>query len=134
MATSKMEQAERKLDQVAAMLNAQELAELSGGFALEVYSKAMNESRVEIAEAVEAQFLRRTGRSTYRGESPDQCIIDLLTEQPEVGKDGEVIPPFITDEKLRALGVDFATDGVSDEFRAGIRFALLLVGNTEYEA
>jgi hypothetical protein len=132
--TSKLDKASEKMDQIIAMLGAQDLAELAGGLAHDVYLKAIDESRVEVAKAVEDQFLSTRKRDTYQGASPDQCIIDLLTEQPEIDKKtGAEIPPFITDPKLRELGTDFALDGVSDEFRQGIRFALLLVGNTDYD-
>jgi hypothetical protein len=131
--TSKMERAEKKLTEVVALLGAQELAEVSGGFAHDVYRKAVDETRVDAAGSIEAHFIQRTDRSMYRGESPDQCIIDMLTEQAETAEDGTVTEPLITDPALRQLGVDFGQDGVSDDFRQGIRFALMCLGSLDYD-
>jgi hypothetical protein len=130
---SKMEKAEKKVQEIVALLGAQELAEISGGFAEDVYRKAVDETRIEAAGSVEAHFLNTTNRTMYRGETPDRCIIDMLTEQPEVQKDGTVIEPLVTDPKLRQLGTDFGLDGVSDDFRQGMKFALMLVGSLDYD-
>lgn len=131
--TSKMERAEKKSQEIIELLGAQELAEISGGFAHDVYRKAIDETRVDAATAVEAHFLRTTNRGTYAGQTPDHCIIQMLTEEPETAKDGTVIEPLVTDEKLRQLGVDFGLDGVSDDFRQGIKFAALMIGSLDYD-
>ncbi|MFC0437674.1 hypothetical protein [Kutzneria buriramensis] len=131
--TSKLEQASKKMDQIIAMLGAQDLAEIAGGLAHDVYLKAVDETRVEVAKGVEAHMLSTKDRGMYNGESPDYCIVQMLTEEPTTEKDGTVTPPLVTDEKLRELGKDFALDGVDDVFRQGMKFALLLVGSLDYD-
>lgn len=86
-------------------------------------SLTIRETRTDIADGIKAQFLgsRRVSRTTFRGASPDDCILEALAD------------PTFQDTPLQALHERFSNDGVSDDFRAGIAFALRLVADQDYE-
>jgi hypothetical protein len=129
---------EAAIDKGLARMSLSDISDWVGNLIAEqltaVARRSEQDTRRDVAQAIKAQFLSTTNRATYLGKSPDHCIIEVLTEEPMVDKDnGKTVQPLVQDAKMRQLGVDFGQDGVSEDFRAGIRFALLLVGDLDYE-
>src|SRR5689334_20918608 len=79
----------------------------------EIERAAITETRKFVSKAVEAQFLQPTGRRTYGGKTPDESIVEMLREAPL-----NEIP------RLQQALERFETGEVSEDFRAGILFAV----------
>ena len=76
----------------------------------------VREVRTDLSNEIEDRFLK--GRRV----SSDDSVIEALTDFPTM-----------KDPRLQGLRQRFENDGVSDDFRAGLLFALRLVGDQVYE-
>lgn len=99
----------------------QDLAEDIAGIAEQIRDRAIAETRKDVADSLKEQYLgdKRVPRSTFSGSSPDDCIIETLK--------------FMSDAQLKALHDRFSSEGVSEDFRAGLLFAIRLAGDPNYE-
>jgi hypothetical protein len=77
---------------------------------------AGQETRTYLAREIENQFLGVSRPVT------DDCIIEALADYPS-----------LTDRRLQALRDRFVSEGVSEDFRAGLLFAVRLVADLDYE-
>ncbi len=101
-----------------------ELVDQVAVLAEEIGKQAVAETRRDVARQVEEHFLggKNVSRTVYDGASPDDCIVYALGEYPTM-----------THPDLTAAFVRFDADGVSDDFRAGILFAVRLFADSEYD-
>lgn len=102
--------------------SASDLVEDLAGLGEEILKRAIAETRSDVAAQVEDQFLGTKNRKMYSGAAADDCIVSALADFPTM-----------TDARLQALRERFETDGVSDDFRAGILFAVRLVADKDYD-
>jgi hypothetical protein len=103
---------------------AEGLAGMVAGIGEDIQRAAIAETREYVAKAVENQFLQPTGRKTYGGATPDECIVEMLREAPL-----NEIP------RLRQALQRIEDNGgeVSEDFRAGILMAVRLFADEDYD-
>ena len=103
---------------------ANDIADQIADLASQLQETTVAEVRTDLAEGIENHFLGRRGvsRTTYEGRSADDCVIDALADFPT-----------LTDKRLQALRDRFENEGVSDDFKAGLLFAIRLVADKGYE-
>lgn len=101
-----------------------DLAEELAGLGEEIRQRAIAETRKDIAEEVAAHFLGgpRVARRTYGGTSPDDCIVEALADFET-----------LRDPRLQSARDRFEEQGVSDDFRAGVLFAVRLFADPHYD-
>ncbi|GAB3916228.1 hypothetical protein ACFQ1S_20965 [Kibdelosporangium lantanae] len=100
----------------------EDLVDEMTGMAAEIRRLAVAETRRDLAAGIEEHFLgTKSSRKGYTG-TPDECVIEALDDFPTM-----------RDPRLLAIRERLATDGVTDDFRAGIVFALRLVADDEYD-
>jgi hypothetical protein len=104
--------------------SAADLVEELAGAGEEIRQRAVAETRKYVALELEEQFLgtARASRSTYGGANPDDCIVEALAEFSS-----------LCDPRLQAVRARFEEDGVSDDFRAGVLFAVRLLADPEFD-
>lgn len=106
--------------------SAEEMSEEIAVLIEDMREKAVRETRKDVADAIEEQFLGkpRVSRSMYNGASPDTCILEFLNDD---------YPPLAKERRLQGLLDRFNEDGITDDFRAGILFAVRLAADPEFE-
>uniref|UniRef100_UPI0037C5C900 hypothetical protein n=1 Tax=Amycolatopsis benzoatilytica TaxID=346045 RepID=UPI0037C5C900 len=106
--------------------SASELADELAGLGEEIVKRATAETRKYVAQEIEEQFLGtpRAARKTYCGRTPDDCIMDALTDDEAAS---------LKDARLQAVRERFEEDGPSDDFRAGILFAVRLFADPTFD-
>ncbi len=97
------------------------IADQIAGLAEKLQATATTEARTGLARHIEAHFLTETGRAAFSNVAPDDSVTEALAWGT------------MQDPRLQALRDRFETDGVSEDFRAGLLFALRLVADTEYD-
>ncbi|WP_280460903.1 hypothetical protein [Nocardia carnea] len=104
---------------------ADELSEQIGALATDLQRRAAEEVRADIATAIEDQFLGRRGhgREIYRGAIPEDCVLLELSDNPVMQ----------ADPVLRAAATRIEEHGLTEDFRAGILFAVRLLADPEYD-
>lgn len=104
--------------------SASDLVNDLAGIGEQIQKAAIAETRKYVAQAVEDQFLQVTGRKIYGGKGADEHIVEMLREAPL-----NEIP------RLRQALEHFEdNDGeVSEDFRAGILFAVRLFADEMYD-
>jgi hypothetical protein len=103
---------------------AEGLAGMVAGIGEEIQKAAIAETRKYVAKAVEDQFLAPTGRKTYGGATPDQCIVEALREAP-LSKIPRLHQAF--------LRIEDNGGEVSEDLRAGVLLAVRLFADEGYE-
>ena len=90
----------------------------------QIQRATISETRAYVAKAIEDQFLKPTGRKTYGGASPDQCITDMLRDAPL-----NEIP------QLRQALQRIEDNGgeVSEDMRAGILLVVRLFADEDFD-
>ena len=106
--------------------SASDLAEDLAGLGEEIVKRATAETRKYIALEIEEQFLGtpRASRKTYGGRHPDACIVEALEDTSAAS---------MQDPRLQAALDRFVQDGPSDDFRAGILFAVRLFADPDFD-
>lgn len=99
--------------------NSADLVSDLGALAEAMRDRAITETRRDVADALRERFLDQAGRSTCGGASPDDCIIEALDA--------------MGDQQLTAMRNRFNDEGVSDDFRAGIAFAIRFAADPKWE-
>lgn len=92
--------------------------------ATKIRDTAVSETRRDAADAIEEHFLQPSGRTVYGGKTPDECILDVLTDDAPDN-------PLAGIARLAAAGERFRHDGVSEDFRAGLLMAVRLIGSVD---
>lgn len=103
---------------------AESLAGMVAGLGEEIQSAAIAETREYVAKVIEDQFLQPTGRKTFGGASPDQCIADMLREAP-LNK-----IPRLRDALAR---IEDNAMQVPEDMKAGILFAVRLFADPDFD-
>lgn len=99
------------------------IAELAG-IGQDIEDAAKHDVREYLAKGIENEFLRADAdRSTFEGQTPNERIEQALAEWPTMKA-----------ARLQAMlgRIKFDT-GVTDDFRAGILFAVKLIADEEYD-
>ncbi|WP_410666429.1 hypothetical protein [Amycolatopsis sp. lyj-84] len=98
---------------------ASDLSESLGWLGEEIQKRAVDQTREEVADALRDTFLDRSRTSVKYSYSPDEAIVSMLRE--------------VKGGQFEGLADRFETDGVPNDFRLGLEFAIALTRDTEFE-
>lgn len=101
---------------------ADELTESLGWLGEEIQKRAAAQTRDEVADALRDSFIDRSRTSVKYADTPDESITGALRESKTT-----------TGRRFQGLADRFDTDGVPDDFRLGLEFAIAMIRDSEFE-
>lgn len=101
---------------------ASDLSECLGWLGDEIEKRAAAQTREEIADALRDSFIDRSHTSCKYSDTPDDSITEALRESKKT-----------TGRRFQGLTDRFDNDGVSDDFRLGLEFAIAMIRDPEFE-
>jgi len=102
---------------------ANDLSECLGWLGEEIQKRATAQTREEVADALRDTFLDRSHTTVKYTDTPDDAIVDSLRLSKETK--GRL--------RLQGLADRFDNDGVTEDFRLGIAFAVAMIRDSEFE-
>lgn len=104
-----------------------ELASEVAGLAEEIRQRAIDETRADLARAIEDQFVGRPGlsRREYGWTAPQDSVLEVLAA---LVAEGRKLPA-----PLAAVAAKAEDDGVPPGFVAGLLFATQLMADPQYD-